>query len=191
MHERQVTPMRKGPRSLRHWLHLFHPKHTLAFAAVGVVSLAIDLLVLNAELHLHPISGGVLLVLYNTSSYGISWVFSYFGNRLVTFGTGHQIQRGSFWRFAGVSATGLLFNNVVLLLLLPRAAVLTAAVAQLSPTLLRGLGTQAGATLAKIAAGCLVGTWNFLASKLWAFRPVHTAKSTAVPTPAVTHNPAV
>ena len=124
------------------------------FLVVGMLGTLIDFslfALLNIQL-------GIPTLLANTLSYSAGIVNNYIFHRLWTFGNRPQgAAAKQFLKFAGVSLSALMINNLVLWMVASSFSKLFA-------------DSTLGVILAKMCAIGVGMSWNFLANHLWTFQ---------------------
>ena len=123
------------------------------FGIVGILATLIDFL-LFAGLHLWL---GVLVILANTISYSTSIVTKYFMHRSWTFANRpRKPMKTQFPQFALVSLSGLVLNDLLILLLAKPLGLLFGS-------------SNAGSLMAKVCATGVILVWNFVINHFWIF----------------------
>ena len=137
------------------------------FGVVGIINTGIDFAVLNILIHTTGIYSGVWLLVFNTISFGIAVINSYFMNKYWAFGTGGSVQTAEVSKFITVSLIGLALNTLVVYVL-GTFFILSFRLSVLAP--FTELAAGLWANLAKLAATAISLVWNFIGYKLFVFK---------------------
>ncbi|GBE16260.1 GtrA-like protein [bacterium BMS3Abin15] len=129
------------------------------FVVVGVINTAIDFLVLNLEMVLTGITSGPYIFLFNSISFSVATVNSYFMNKHWTFQDQEKSHEAvKFSQFLAVSVVGISINGGVVYFI----------TTFIEPFF--GMDPLLWANIAKIVATGLSLIWNFIGYKLWVFK---------------------
>lgn len=128
------------------------------FGVVGVLNTLIDAGMLNLLSAWSGIYGGTLIILFNSVSFSVAVVNSYFWNKYWTFGSRDTQYGREFIQFIVVSAIGLGLNTGLVYLL----------TTFVTPP--GGLAPQVWENVAKAIAIPLTFAWNFAGYKFIVFR---------------------
>ena len=106
-------------------------------------------------------------MVFNTISFGIAVINSYFMNKYWAFGTGGSVQTAEVSKFITVSLIGLALNTLVVYVL-GTFFILSFRLSVLDP--FTELADGLWANLAKLAATAISLVWNFVGYKLFVFK---------------------
>ncbi len=129
------------------------------FFIVGLLNTGLDFAILNFLMWMTNTYEGQSIVYFNTISFSIAVLNSYFLNKYWTFGDSSKAQAPQqFAKFFGVSAIGWGLNT----------GIMYSVTTLISPIL--GLSPALWANFAKLMATGVVLAWNFAGYKLFVFK---------------------
>ncbi len=129
------------------------------FVVVGVINTSIDFLVLNIEMIITGITSGPFIFLFNSISFSVATVNSYFMNKRWTFQDREKSHEAvKFSQFLAVSIVGISINGGTVYFI----------TTFITPFF--GIDPLLWANIAKVAATGLSLIWNFIGYKLWVFK---------------------
>lgn len=129
------------------------------FVVVGIINTAIDFFVLNLEMIITGITSGPFILLFNSVSFSVATVNSYFMNKHWTFQDRKKSHEAvKFSQFLAVSIIGISINGGTVYFI----------TTFITPFF--GIDPLLWANIAKLAATGLSLIWNFVGYKLWVFK---------------------
>jgi putative flippase GtrA len=132
------------------------PRQVLRFGLVGVLNTVVDLLILNGLLWLFPTTSSLMLLAYNSLTYSMGAINSFFLNKYWTFGRRQRTTRRELVRFTMTTLCGIGWSTIILWL--------TSNV--LHPFLVnRTLWANASKVVAIAGTACI----SYLGMRLWVF----------------------
>ena len=137
------------------------------FGVVGIINTGIDFAIFNVLIYTTGTYSGSWLLVFNTVSFGIAVINSYFLNKYWAFGTGGSVQTTEVFRFLTISLIGLALNTLIVYIL-GTFFILSFRLSASAPftELAAGLWDN----LAKLAATAVSLVWNFIGYKLFVFK---------------------
>lgn len=131
----------------------------IKFALVGLLNTLLDFGILNLLSYLTKIYAGVGLVLFNTISFLVANLNSFFWNRTWTFKVKEGNGKIEFFKFFGVSLGGLAVNTLVLLISL-----------EILEIIFPEMSLQIAENIAKLVAVLFSKFWNYFGYKKIVFK---------------------
>ena len=137
------------------------------FGVVGIINTGLDFAILNILIYTTGIYSGAWLSVFNTISFGIAVINSYFLNKYWAFGTGGSVRTTEVSRFLTVSLIGLTINTLIVYVL-GTFFILSFRLSDGAPFIELAAGLWDN--LAKLAATAISLVWNFIGYKLFVFK---------------------